>query len=265
MKIIDVHTHAFPDNVAGKAIANLAKQTGPYQPFTDGTIKGLLSSMDEAGIASAFVLNVATKPDQAKAIKAWSAEIASDRIIPVGSIHPASANWREEIVDFRTAGIKGIKFHPMYQGFAVDDARMFPVYETIAAAGMFAIFHAGNDIVFPGNRQSSADKFAIVLKNIPRLKFILAHFGGWQDWEAFYENICGSDVFIETSFLHEVPESLRDKIFLSHDRNRFLFGSDSPWGNQKAQVDFINNLKTVSDDFKEGVFHRNTNYLLNFH
>jgi hypothetical protein len=45
------------------------------------------------------------------------------------------------------------------------------------------------------------------------------------------------------------------------DKNRFLFGSDSSWGNQEAQVKFIDTLKTLNDDYKESIFHRNVGFL----
>ena len=261
MKIIDVHTHAFPDNIAAKAVRQLAAKTGPYRPLTDGTVSGLLASMDAAGITSAFLLNVATRPGQADAIKAWSGRIASDRIIPAGSIHPDSSGWRSELAGFKAAGMRAVKFHPMYQGFSVDEPRMLPVYEAIRDAGMFAVFHSGYDIVFPGDRRSSPDKFGPVLKALPGIKIVLAHFGGWSDWEAVLEHVCGRDVFIETSFIREVPAALRDRIFSAHDRNRFLFGSDCPWGGQAEQVRFIESLKSINDDFKEGIFHRNASLL----
>jgi predicted TIM-barrel fold metal-dependent hydrolase len=62
--------------------------------------------------------------------------------------------------------------------------------------------------------------------------------------------------------MHEVDPSLRGKILAGHDRQRFLFGTDSPWGDQKAQVEFIRDLPEIGDDFKEGIFFRNAVNLL---
>ncbi len=262
MKIVDVHTHAFPDNLAEKIIKNLEKFTGPYKPLTNGTIDGLLSSMDEAGIYSSFVLNIATKPEQTVPIRNWSKKIASDRIIPIGSIHPNGENWQNDLNGLKTDGIKGIKFHPMYQNFAIDEKKLLPIYEYIAASKMFIIFHAGNDISFPGSKLASVDKICNIIKNFPKLKIIAAHFGGWQEWPAVYEHLCGKDIFIETSFINEVDESLRTNILLNHDRNRFLFGTDSPWSDQKTQVEFIKNLTAIDDDFKEKILCKNVHFLL---
>ncbi len=261
MKIVDVHTHAFPDKVAPKAIENLSKLAHPYKPFTDGTIKGLLASMDDAGIYSSFVLNIATKPGQVESIKKWAGEIVSERIIPICSIHPDSLDWKKEISGFKEAGIKGLKFHAMYQGFGLDEKRMFPIYEYLADSEMFVIFHAGNDIAFPGSKLASVDKISRIVENFPKLKIIAAHFGGWREWENVYEHLCGKDVFIEVSFMHEVDEKLRNNILRKHDSNRFLFGTDSPWSDQKAHVEFIKNLTVINDDFKEKIFYKNIDFL----
>jgi hypothetical protein len=262
MRIIDIHAHAFPDNIAAKAMANLRKLNAPYEPFTEGTVSALLSSMDNAGIRTSFVLNVATKPEQAAVIRKWSREISSERIAPVGSVHPDSANFREEIAGFQADGVKGIKFQPMYQNFAIDEKRMFPIYEQIAASGMFLVFHSGEDIAFPGSRNCSVDKIARVAASFPELKIVAAHFGGWRAWPEVLQHLCGKNIFIETSFMHEVEGQLRGRILSRHDRQRFLFGTDSPWGDQKAQVEFIRNLPDIDEDFKEGIFFRNVALLL---
>ena len=136
MKIIDVHTHAFPDRLAEQAMAGLLKAAGNYRPHTDGTIAGLTASMDAAGITSSFVLNIATNPRQAGNIRRWCSEIGSDRIIPVGSVHPRSPSAAAELAALKDAGVKGVKLHPVYQNFNADDKAVFPVYETISSLGM---------------------------------------------------------------------------------------------------------------------------------
>ena len=45
--VIDFHTHAFPEKIAEKTLGLLAKLS-QVEPETNGTVSGLLSSMDEA-------------------------------------------------------------------------------------------------------------------------------------------------------------------------------------------------------------------------
>jgi len=85
--IIDFHAHAFPDALAERAIAHLEKE-GNAKAFLDGKVSSLLASMDSAGIERAVVCSIATKPEQFAPILKWSREIASQRIIPLPSVHP---------------------------------------------------------------------------------------------------------------------------------------------------------------------------------
>jgi hypothetical protein len=87
-KIIDFHTHAFSDEFAHKAMDSLTKDHPDVPYFLDGTIGSLLKSMDNAGIDKSVICSIATKPKQFKIILDWSLQIRTDRIIPLGSVHP---------------------------------------------------------------------------------------------------------------------------------------------------------------------------------
>ena len=77
--LIDFHAHAFPDNIAERAVKQLSEKAS-ISYFHDGTIAGLLRSMDDAGIDRAVILNVATKPAQTENIIKWCLKIRNDRI-----------------------------------------------------------------------------------------------------------------------------------------------------------------------------------------
>ena len=67
MRIIDFHTHAFPDQIAEKAMQKL-QQNCIVKACLNGTLYDLLHSMDKSGIEKAVLCNIATKPDQFEAI-----------------------------------------------------------------------------------------------------------------------------------------------------------------------------------------------------
>ncbi|HEY1406982.1 MAG TPA: amidohydrolase family protein, partial [Spirochaetota bacterium] len=250
--IIDVHTHAFPDEIAPRALEALTKNSGDYKPVIGGTIDILLASMNEAGVDRSFVANIATKPEQSRAILSWSKKIASERIIPLGSVHPKSMNWEEEIDAIADSGLPGVKFHPHYQSFNVDDSRIYPLYEKLASRNLFALFHAGYDIAFPGAEEASPDRFVRVRKDIPSLEMIMAHVGGWRAWDRVAREIAGLDIYLDTSFIHELDQSHREDIFSLHSDELILFGSDSPWTSQKESVEMIRRLP-ISDERKERI------------
>ena len=54
MRIIDFHTHAFPDPIAARAMPQLEAE-GNIEAALDGRLASLLRSMDAAGIDAAVV------------------------------------------------------------------------------------------------------------------------------------------------------------------------------------------------------------------
>ena len=124
-RIIDFHTHAFPDALAARAMKALLAEAPGIKAYLDGTIADLLRSMDKAGIEKSVVCCIATKPEQFEPILRWCTAIRSDRLIPFPSVHPADPAWRDRIRRCRGEGFPGIKLHPFYQDFFADEDRMF--------------------------------------------------------------------------------------------------------------------------------------------
>jgi len=264
LEIIDIHTHAFPDFLAEKAITKLQEHSQPYIALTDGTIKGLLKSMEEGGITKSCIANIATKPEQIDSIIGWCKEIASDRIIPLGSFYPKNKFWQNDIDKIKNANIIGIKLHPMYQNFAIDDKDMYEIYEYIQYKKLFILFHSGFDIAYPNDERALPIKIKKIKREFKDLKIVAAHFGGWQVWEQVVEDLCGEDIYFDTSFGNEIvekDENILTTILTKHSEDRFIFGTDSPWQSQKGQKEFILNLK-ISDDFKEKIFCKNFNLMI---
>ena len=52
--IIDFHTHAFPDDLAAKALKEISEKSGAT-PSHNGTVSDLFRSMDDAGIETASI------------------------------------------------------------------------------------------------------------------------------------------------------------------------------------------------------------------
>jgi predicted TIM-barrel fold metal-dependent hydrolase len=259
--IIDVHTHAFPDKIAERAIEALTKNSGEYKPVIGGRADALLSSMDESGVDVSFIGNIATRPGQADSILSWSKTIASERMIPLGSVHPDSEDWEREIDAFAAAGFRGMKFHPQYQGIAADDPKMIPIYQKIASCGMCVLFHAGFDIAFPGDESAAPERFPEIKKAVPSLLMILAHMGGWRAWDRVMDCIAGRDMYIDTSFIQELSDHQRTAILSRHSEDMILFGSDSPWTSQAESIEYIRRL-SISDDRKMKILGGNAATLL---
>jgi predicted TIM-barrel fold metal-dependent hydrolase len=264
MKIIDFHTHIFPDALAPRAIETLISHSPGSKNFTDGTFDGLLKSIKKNTIAKAVILPVATKPSQVPVINSDYSNINNEHIIPFGALHPLSANFTEEIANLKISGIKGIKFHPEYQDFYIDSKNYFPIYEALASENIIVSFHAGKD-PGPFTCDHSLPK---ALKNvheaIPKLKIVAAHMGGWKCWDAVEQELCGLPIYFDTSAIMDlIPKEQFVRMINKHDSNRILFGSDSPWFDQGDAVSWVSNTK-LSDEIKEKIFYKNAATLLNF-
>ncbi|HAX62162.1 MAG TPA: amidohydrolase [Elusimicrobia bacterium] len=261
--IIDFHTHAFPDKLAARAIAKLTYPS-KIKPSFDGTVSGLLKSMDAAGIEKSVVLNIATKPSQTDNIIKWCTEIKSERIIPFASIHPENKKPGDLIKKISSEGLPGIKLHPMYQNFYLDDEEMFFIYEAIAKNNLILLLHTGFDIAYPADRKADIKRLRKVILKFPKLKIVAAHTGGWRMWDEVLRFLAGLDIWIETSMTLKYIED--KKIFLEilkkHPSDKIMFGTDTPWSSQLEEVKLMQGLRDISEDLKEKIFSGNAKKLL---
>jgi predicted TIM-barrel fold metal-dependent hydrolase len=241
MRIVDVHTHAFADDLAGRATPALAEHGGVVASY-DGTITGLIGSMDRAGVAVSVVQPVATKPSQVRTINDWAARVnrpdatSARRIVAFGAMHPDFEEPAVEIARMADMGLPGIKMHPGFQEYVPDEPRLRPIYEAARDQGLWMLLHAGGDIV-PVTPHGTPETYVQVLDEWPGLKLILAHMGGWRFWEAAAEHIIGRDVYLDTAY---TPGHLPDSEFVSlvreHGADRVMFGSDGPWADQATEI-----------------------------
>ena len=241
--IIDAHTHIFPDKIAAKAVVNM-RRNSPVPLASNGTLNGLLESMVEAQITRSVVLPVSTKPEQVKSINRFAVELRQNqKIIPIGSLHPKLPDLRNEIKRLKDHGIRGVKMHPDYQAFFVDDEKIFPIYEALAAEELILYLHAGKNINLPDPPCCTPERLARVAKIFPQLKLVAAHLGGWRMWDDVERYLVGTDVWFDTSFVSAyINQEQFLKIIRNHGVEKIIFGTDSPWNGQSKSVREIMNL-----------------------
>lgn len=242
MRIIDFHTHAFPDQVALRAIPAL-EEAGKVKAFSDGRLASLLAKMDEAGVSESVICSIATRPGQFDSILAWSQVIRSPRIIPFPSVHPADQQAPARIGQIRAAGFCGIKMHPYYQEFTLDEERMWPIYQRIAAENLILVMHTGFDIGFPRDPIAAPHRIVRVIERFPDLKLIATHLGAWDQWEEVEQELAGRPLYMDISYvLHMLEPERARRIILSHPGDYLLFGTDSPWADQQT---VLNELRAL--------------------
>ncbi len=260
MRVIDFHAHAFPDAVAEKAMPTLEKQGNVEAPL-DGKVSSLLRSMDETGIDISVVASIATKPKQFEPILNWSKEIASDRLIPFPSVHPGDSDAVAHVRAVREAGFKGVKLHPYYQRFDLDEARVFPIYEALLDCGLILLCHTGFDKAFPRDRKADPVRIARVRDRFPDLLLVTSHVGAWQDWEEVRRCLLGKPVYMDLSYsLQFMGNGARD-FLVEHPDDYLIFGTDSPWEHPRDTIRNIRSLK-LGDEAEAKIFGGNAERLL---
>lgn len=245
--IIDCHTHAFPDNLASRAVASLAAAAGA-KPALDGTIGDLLRSMDTHGIASSVVACIATRPAQFAPIMAWCRAIASKRLVPFPSVHPEDPDALAHLEAIAAAGFRGVKLHPYYQRFSLDEPRVLPLFQRLAELGLPVLCHTGFDIAYPRDRICDPARVAALLDRVPTLRFIASHVGAWEDWDEVERHLLGRAVYLDTAYSHAYLGAVRMReLLLRHPPEYLLFGSDSPWDDQGIAIAQMRALRLPPD------------------
>ena len=266
MSIIDAHTHAFPDDLAARAIARLEEDC-PWKAVADGRVASLIESMNASDVDISVVCTIATRPDQVKDIFKWCGQIRSDRIEPLPSVHPdtpKAAKWVEKIAK---AGFAGIKLHPMYQDFVADDPRLDELYAAAAEGGLMVQSHCGRDIGFPpDDDRASPRRLRRVIERFPKLRLLCTHMGGWRSWDEVEEHLVGTGVYMETSFSlgqrGTDPQRIAAMI-RRHGAGRVMFGSDWPWNTQADEIANVRKLPLGERDIR-GILYSNAAALLGY-
>ncbi len=246
--LIDFHTHCFPEKIAARALNSLSFVSGGMTPYTDGTAEGLLASMEKEGVDRSVVLNIATNPHQMRSVNDFAASINSEKLIAFGSVHPDAPDALDELDRIKALGLVGVKFHPDYQQFFVDDKKAFPLYKKISELGLITVFHAGFDFGFqppykcmPKNALAMLDRFSSPV--------VLAHWGGLSCGDEVLSLLCGRDVYFDVSFgCGVMPRSTALAIIEKHGADRLLFGTDSPWHTPVMELSLQKTLGLSQED-----------------
>lgn len=256
--VIDFHTHIFPDKIAARTIEHLEK-VGGITAATDGTLNGLLSSMERCGVDMSVILPVATKPSQFESIQTFAKSVNEQyqgRLISFGGIHPDCEDYKKELDTIKAMGFKGIKIHPDYQGVMIDDLRFMRIIEYASELGLIILTHAGIDIGLPEPVHCSPKKMRKVLDEIRPEKMVLAHFGGWSQWDEVYEYLAGENIWLDTAFIYDyISKEQFFRILEKHGSDKILFATDSPWSDMAKGIDWIRELRlpqTVTDNILSG-------------
>ena len=259
MEYFDIHAHVFPVSLAEKAVGYLESYYG-YPWEGKGISDDLLASMDGNSVRRAVIFSSATKPMQVRDVNDFLARAQREnpgRFFAFGTLHPDYGDLRGELERIRELGLHGLKFHPDFQHFAIDDPRMFRIYEMVGDT-LPMLFHVGDRT----SDLSAPRRLAAVLDAMPELRVVAAHFGGYRAWEEARRCLIGRDLWIDTSStLPHISVAEAAQMARKHGIDRVLFASDYPAVRHKRAIDDVLSFGFTPEE-NEKVFHLNAERLL---
>ena len=256
MTIIDTHAHIYPDKIALKA----AKSIGDFYEIPmslDGTVSRLLEQGKAAGISRFLVHSVAVTWERARAINDFLAqEVAAHpaEFIGFGTLHPDHPEMEQELDRILSLGLRGVKLHPDFQHFCLDDPNAIRLFEAMAERGLPLLVHTG-DKRYP---YSEPQRMARALDRVPELTAICAHLGGWSVWTDAWHELAGREnVYVDcSSSLYAMQPDEAALVIRKYGADRVFFGTDYPMWTAREELDRFMALP-LTDEEREMILHLN--------
>lgn len=261
MEIIDSHAHIYPEKIAKKATETIGVFYDIEMEMPAGTAERLIEDGRGAGVSRYVVHSVATTAHQVRAINEFLLRECKAHPEFIGFITLHQELTEQEVVrEVEWAlenGFKGIKLHPDFQKFNIDDECAEKFYR--AAEGKLPILlHMGDDRY----EFSAPERLVKMAKKYPDTTFIAAHFGGYRCWHKselykgllnVYFDTCSSLPFIS-------PERAKEIIDLL-GADRFFFSTDFPMWDAKGELERFNKIPLTESE-REMIFSGNIKRLL---
>lgn len=277
-EIIDCHVHTFAnDDIAAKIMASFNKLYDiEFRNPGNGTIPNVLKNMNEVGIDRTVMANFAP-PKILDGNNLWTIDTANSsegRLVPLVNFHPdMEGRLAENFEKYVELGAKGIKLHPMAQGFDINDSRMDELYKKCSESKFTILIHCGRVSNARLNEFSDFASIVPIIDKYPDIPIILAHMAD-GDKECVlkvskqYENVYFDTSIVITGYPEiarvNEPSWLDDNevvdIINEAGAEKILFGSDFPWGSSVHDVKRFMKLK-LTDSQKKTILSENAKRL----
>ena len=249
MKLFDIHTHVYPDNIAQKATDSVKQFYKIGGAGMSGTVDMLLDRGRQAGIDRFLILPVAIRPDRAQGINDFILQQTQlhPEFVGFGTVHAGMEDLTDEVHRIMSMGLKGIKIHPDSQRFHIDDTRLYPMYEAIEGR-IPIMLHMGDQRY----DYSHPVKLRKILDQFPRLQAIAAHFGGYSMYETAYELLKDTEcIFDISSSMMFMGDGIPEKYINLYGAERMAYGTDYPLWDPVQEVERFRQLKLTDEQFEQ--------------
>jgi predicted TIM-barrel fold metal-dependent hydrolase len=165
-----------------------------------------------------------------------------DKFVGFAYVDPRRADYMELLRHaVEDLGLKGVKFGPIYNGVALSDPRLEPVYEYLQRHNLPLTMHMGTTFArnAPIDMGRAIHVEPVALK-YPDLTMVLAHMGHpWYD-EAIVVSRKQPNVFLEVSALFYRPWQYYNMLISAQEygiTDKIFFGTDFPFARVGESVE----------------------------
>ena len=267
--MIDFHTHPvlireFVEKYANyeqvaRHVFNIGNNFQPLETF--------FLQMDVAGIEKAVLLPIDCRRARKYSVSSNEqvAELCtmSERFIGFASVDPEKKGAARELEQaVKKLGLRGLKLDPALQDFRPNDRKAMAVYEAAAGLGIPLLIHAGMSWA-PATPLARGNPILLeeAIRDLPKLNFVLAHWGWPWVWEATALALKYPNVYLDTSCLYydspkefyqfvfskQIPTTLIERSL----RNQVVFGSNYPRVEIKNMVHALKSLNLTEGCLKK--------------
>ncbi len=260
MRIIDIHSHVYPENIAWKAADSVRDFYEIRGDEMQGTAQELLERGRAAGISQYAILPVAIRPERVSGINDFSKKQASQHpeFIACGTIHAAMDDIEAETQRILDMDLRAVKMHPDTQIFPIDDIRLYPFYDAIQGR-IPVIFHMGDHRY---NYSHPVRLYKLMLQ-FPRLQVVAAHFGGYRMHAEALDVLKDTGCFLDiSSTMMFMQPGEAERYIHFYGAERMAYGTDYPLWDPVTQVERFLQLKLTSEQL-ETIAWKTAHHLLN--
>ncbi len=260
-KVINSHCHIYPSKIAARAVEGIGDFYDLHMSL-NGSVDDLIKDGNKVGVVHYLVHSVATTPKQVKSINEFISEEVKahpDLFTGFGTLHPDSEDIEADLDHLIELGLKGVKVHPDFQQFALNEEKAFKMGEAIDERGLPIMIHCG-DFRY---EYSNPEQLKPFLEKFPNMLVIGAHFAGWSMWEEATKELAGTPnlvVDLSSSLYALSPETARELIH-AYGADRVLWATDFPMWESESEMAMFDKID-LSDEERNMILYENAAKLL---
>lgn len=228
--MIDIHTH--PCSLTDRSVYDHFSVSGEIPEAALVSFWEAVRDVDRAVVLALWA--PASGIEVSNEFVAAIVRQAPARLVGFASAEPISRDAIPQLENaVRELGMRGVKLAPIYQHFAPDDPRVWPVYAWIQDAGLPIMWHQGASFLAPDGPLEEAlpHRLDKVARAFPRIKMVIAHFGYPWSGEVVAMLRKHRNLYTDVSVLANRPWFLYNALIAALEygvQDKILLGSDYP-------------------------------------